>query len=190
MSNAISFGQTKNHLFPVMNVIDYPFMHKISELIKHTDMNSTYPKEVKERSNILYSIKILDIKKRHLENGEFLKNGSYYITVCMDPVEADNIQYKIFNIDDIVFASEYDLFPFFNSCNITKGRFDKKMLSPLITGGVCLWHFVVLKGNVIVAVYYCIDDCVCEDDVRIFDLLRSRKITVREYENLYPGLYY
>lgn len=184
------YSQSNEVLLPKMDVINYPFMEKISTLIKFTDMNSTYPKEVKDRSNTLYSINIRDLNNRQLTGGEFYRNGCYHITVLMDPIWADDIEYKIFEIGDVVYACEEDLSPFFVSCNVKKREVDKRQFGVLMTGGGCGWRFVVLKGEVIVAVYYCIDDCVCEDDVRMYDLLNRRSITVNEYENLYPGLYY
>ena len=190
--NIFCYGQGDSVFLPVMNVEDYSFMREISALIKGTDLNSTYPKEIKDRSNVLYRFDVADINYEQLRLHGFVCDGSYKITVNMEPMMCNGMHYNVFEIDGVVYASEDDLYlyPFYDSCKVEKKEFSGNLFRPLMNGGGCFWQFIVRKGVVVVAVYFCIDDCVCREDVRMYDLLNKCTITADEYENLYPGFYY
>lgn len=162
-----------------VEVLDYPFMHDIVQLLRTTDHNKIFPQFTRPPYDAVYSFNI-DFGSR---SGckSFYINGSYSICVNLRTFE-----HPIrFEIDGIRFYTYDTLIPYFNSCKSEK--VDVMFLDDYIPMK-SFWFFEVRDGNLIDAVYFFepLDDTF--DEYEVYDLIHKKYIPYKNWKTKIKSL--
>ena len=153
-----------------VNVLDYPFMKEIANFILHTDQDKLFTQYNKPQYEADYRFDLISEISTNKKSKSLSINGSYSIEVSLSPCAE---QY-LFTVNSVRFHSDYNLVPYFVSCNI------KKIDIEAFKNGDAFWYyfwsFEVKDGKVIDAVYfYCpVDDGFDKYDV--YDLIHKEYI--------------
>lgn len=170
-----------------VSVKNYPFMNKIADYIKSTDLFITTEEEraeYKNKNNEFYelSISIYNLNTGNLVK-KFYQQGEYCIHITSGGFIWDE-NYR-FRINGLTFTSYDDLSPYFTSCNISK-KIRNKLL---YTGEDPTWVFEVRNSKIINAFYISMDAWRVANSLCVYNLNTGEVLKFNEFREKYPDLY-
>lgn len=145
--------RVKQGQYAVVSTLDYPFMDRIAEIIKGTDLDSVLNNggnKVRITDKSMYSMTVRPLKD---EQGQYTDqshgidfriNGSYKITVYLCMLMLLDEHGNIFSVDGLRFFSYESLNPYFTKSSVHRMNHESFFYYP---EGI-RWYFIVHKGQV------------------------------------------